>query len=228
MPRPTAPSTRPSLRSGWPVRTSASSGASARCPRGFGGLAPLILRYQRELFVVGAELATNPDAWDRLEDGKTRVSRGDGRARRARPHRARGEHRDAAGVRRPRRDPDERSAGARADDPPAGRAPRRGPPAGRKHSGSAPRPIPEPPRRPRLGLGARRRTCRIASSDAGPTAGCRTSKGESNVTFQGNQGGAASASQPTGRFARTRSRPRPARRSRAPSSPRPSSGCSPG
>ncbi len=43
-------------------------------PAGLGGLAPLILRYQRELFVVGAELATNPGAWDRLEDGRTRVS----------------------------------------------------------------------------------------------------------------------------------------------------------
>jgi cob(I)alamin adenosyltransferase len=39
-----------------------------------GGLAPLILRIQRELFVVGAELATNPDAWERLRDGQTRVS----------------------------------------------------------------------------------------------------------------------------------------------------------
>jgi cob(I)alamin adenosyltransferase len=39
-----------------------------------GGLADVILRFQRELFVVGAELATNPDAWDRLEDGRTRVS----------------------------------------------------------------------------------------------------------------------------------------------------------
>src|SRR5689334_20777255 len=43
-------------------------------PAGLGGLAPMILRFQRELFVVGAELATNPDAWDRLEDGRTRVS----------------------------------------------------------------------------------------------------------------------------------------------------------
>jgi cob(I)alamin adenosyltransferase len=43
-------------------------------PAGLGGLAPLILRFQRELFVVGAELATNPAAWDRLEDGRTRVS----------------------------------------------------------------------------------------------------------------------------------------------------------
>jgi cob(I)alamin adenosyltransferase len=41
-----------------------------------GGLASLVLRIQRELFVVGAELATNPDAWDRLEDGRTRVSEG--------------------------------------------------------------------------------------------------------------------------------------------------------
>ena len=41
---------------------------------GFGDLPSLILRLQRELFVVGAELATNPDAWDRLEDDRTRVS----------------------------------------------------------------------------------------------------------------------------------------------------------
>ena len=34
----------------------------------------LILRLQRELFVVAAELATNPGAWDRLEDGRSRVS----------------------------------------------------------------------------------------------------------------------------------------------------------
>jgi cob(I)alamin adenosyltransferase len=37
-------------------------------------LVDLILRFQRELFVVGAELATNPTAWDRLEDGTTRVT----------------------------------------------------------------------------------------------------------------------------------------------------------
>lgn len=43
-------------------------------PAVLGGLGDLILRIQRELFVVGAELATNPDAWDRLEDGRTRVS----------------------------------------------------------------------------------------------------------------------------------------------------------
>ena len=37
-------------------------------------LVALILRFQRELFVAAAELATNPDAWDRLVDGTTRVS----------------------------------------------------------------------------------------------------------------------------------------------------------
>ena len=37
-------------------------------------LGELILRLQRELFVVGAELATTPEAWSRLEDGRTRVS----------------------------------------------------------------------------------------------------------------------------------------------------------
>jgi cob(I)alamin adenosyltransferase len=36
-------------------------------------LAALILRFQRELFVVGAELAANPHAWDKLRDGVTRV-----------------------------------------------------------------------------------------------------------------------------------------------------------
>ena len=40
----------------------------------FGDLAGLILRIQRELFVVGAELAPNPDARDRQQEGTTRVS----------------------------------------------------------------------------------------------------------------------------------------------------------
>src|SRR5450759_4086733 len=37
-------------------------------------LAAVILLIQRELFVVGAELATTPEAWDRLEAGRTKVS----------------------------------------------------------------------------------------------------------------------------------------------------------
>ena len=40
----------------------------------FGDLRDVILRLQRELFAAAAELATNPDAWGRLEDGRTRVS----------------------------------------------------------------------------------------------------------------------------------------------------------
>jgi len=43
-------------------------------PPGLTGIADLVLRLQRELFVAAAELATNPDAWDRLQDGTTRVS----------------------------------------------------------------------------------------------------------------------------------------------------------
>lgn len=41
---------------------------------GLAGLRDMILRLQRELFVAASELATNRDAWDRLEDGRTRVS----------------------------------------------------------------------------------------------------------------------------------------------------------
>jgi cob(I)alamin adenosyltransferase len=47
--------------------------ADARTPA-FAGLADLVLRIQRELFVVGAELATAPEAKDRQRDGETRVS----------------------------------------------------------------------------------------------------------------------------------------------------------
>ncbi len=43
-------------------------------PPQLAGLSDLILRLQRELFVVGAELATTPAAADRLQDGVTRVS----------------------------------------------------------------------------------------------------------------------------------------------------------
>ena len=39
-------------------------------------LSALVLRLQRELFVVGAELATHPDRRSRLTDGSTRVDSG--------------------------------------------------------------------------------------------------------------------------------------------------------
>ncbi len=40
---------------------------------GFGDLPAILLRLQRELFVAAAELATREDAWDRQEDGVSRV-----------------------------------------------------------------------------------------------------------------------------------------------------------
>ena len=42
-------------------------------PDAIGDLGATILRLQRDLFVAGAELATNPDSWDKLRDGETRV-----------------------------------------------------------------------------------------------------------------------------------------------------------
>jgi cob(I)alamin adenosyltransferase len=43
-------------------------------PAGLAEIETLVLRIQRELFVVGAELAANPAAWDRLREGSTKVS----------------------------------------------------------------------------------------------------------------------------------------------------------
>jgi cob(I)alamin adenosyltransferase len=43
---------------------------------GLAGMDELILRLQRELFVVGAELAANPAAGEKLRDGETRVDEG--------------------------------------------------------------------------------------------------------------------------------------------------------
>ena len=42
-------------------------------PPPIGGLDDTLLQMQRDLFVAGAELATNPEATDRLVDGQTRV-----------------------------------------------------------------------------------------------------------------------------------------------------------
>ena len=47
--------------------------AAGRVPAGLQNLEGTILLVQRDLFVAGAELATNPGAWDRLRDGETRV-----------------------------------------------------------------------------------------------------------------------------------------------------------
>jgi cob(I)alamin adenosyltransferase len=47
--------------------------AAGRLPQALDALDGTLLALQRDLFVAGAELATNPDAWDRLRDGETRV-----------------------------------------------------------------------------------------------------------------------------------------------------------
>jgi cob(I)alamin adenosyltransferase len=48
-------------------------GTSAPLPAAISELPQTLLQLQRDLFVAGAELATNPDAWDRQRDGETRV-----------------------------------------------------------------------------------------------------------------------------------------------------------
>lgn len=47
--------------------------AGGRLPDPLQALDDTLLALQRDLFVAGAELATNPEAWDRLRDGETRV-----------------------------------------------------------------------------------------------------------------------------------------------------------
>ena len=47
--------------------------AAGSLPDAIADLNETLLVLQRDLFVAGAELATNPDAWDRLRDGETRV-----------------------------------------------------------------------------------------------------------------------------------------------------------
>ena len=64
-PRPTARSTRRTPPSASPARSAARSRS---------GSADDILHLQHELFVAGAELATAPEAADRLEDGVSRVT----------------------------------------------------------------------------------------------------------------------------------------------------------
>jgi cob(I)alamin adenosyltransferase len=50
------------------------AGRAGELPPAMARLAAQILRIQRELFVVGAELATNPEARDKARDDVTRVS----------------------------------------------------------------------------------------------------------------------------------------------------------
>jgi cob(I)alamin adenosyltransferase len=47
--------------------------ATEQLPDALADLGETLLSLQRDLFVAGAELAANPDRWDRLQDGLTRV-----------------------------------------------------------------------------------------------------------------------------------------------------------
>lgn len=51
----------------------AALAADDRLPDALAELGPTLLGLQRDLFVAGAELAANPEHWDRLVDGQTRV-----------------------------------------------------------------------------------------------------------------------------------------------------------
>jgi cob(I)alamin adenosyltransferase len=56
------------------VPAAPAGGPGRNAPEKRAELGALVLRFQRELFVAGAELATGRDAWGRLVDGATRVS----------------------------------------------------------------------------------------------------------------------------------------------------------
>ena len=138
-------------------------------PPHVGGLGELLLRFQRELFVVGAELATNPDARAKQQDGVTRVSREmvdgldevlratEGAIELPKEFVVPGE---TPAVRRARAGPDRHPA-RRAADRHAGR--------GRRGHRRRQRPsLPEPARRPALDPGPRGRTGRGEVVDRGP------------------------------------------------------------
>ena len=91
-----APSTRPSPR--WASRAELNDAGLDGTRRSS------VLRYQRELFVVGAELATNPAAVIDCSDGVTRVSEEMLNGVEAELRALGGAHGDAARVRRARRD----------------------------------------------------------------------------------------------------------------------------
>ena len=79
-------------------------------PPGLAGIADLVLRLQRELFVVGAELATNPAGMGPPAGRHDAGLGGDGRGDRRAPAGPRSTRRDAARVHRPGRVAHQRGA----------------------------------------------------------------------------------------------------------------------
>ena len=132
--------------------------ARALCGPEQAELAADILRLQDDLFVAGAELATAPEAAERLEDGDQPHHRGDGR-------RARGADRPLHGARSSCRRKFVIPGGnqlsaqldvARTDDPPR-RAPHLRPRRGRRAGRRDRDPLRQPRLRPRLRDGPLRR-----------------------------------------------------------------------
>ena len=130
-------------------------------PRVLDRMPELILRFQRELFVAAAQMATAPGAADRQKAGETRISAEMVASLDKLLARDRGGDRAAPRVRRPGGDAPVGGTRAGADhrapsrtagrlDPPFRPAPRR--PAGA---------LPEPPRRPALDLRPRCGTGRV-------------------------------------------------------------------
>ena len=164
---------RPTARRTKRCRRSVSARAEAE--RG-GELDALLIRLQRELFVVGAELATEPENRDRLQDGVTRVTTAMVAALEPVIDDVTDALRAAPGVRAPRRDPRRCRARRRAHRGAPGRARGRRRHHGRLAGGREPGgPVPQPPRRSRLHprpLAGGRSTAPPASADPPAPAHC--------------------------------------------------------
>ncbi len=133
-----------------------------------GGLGDLVLRLQRELFVVAAELATTPEGRSKAEDGRTRVSQAMVDDLGQILAEVEAASRSASRVRRTGRDTDERRARAGEDHPAASRAPS-GQPLARRWPCRrvARRPVPQSRSGPPLDPGSGGRAGRGASGAGG-------------------------------------------------------------
>ena len=202
----------------------------------------VILRIQRELFVVGAELATTPDAWGRLEDGRTRVSAEMVAGLTVLLEDLERRIDDAPRIRGPGRDPDQRRARAGAHDPAARRASGRHARTRGIAARSPPATVSEPSGRPRLGPCPGGRTGGGADQHAGPARRRRrTSSGPPPATTDHRPPPQRPEPAPSEERRRDDPEPEPTRtrarrssasdpppRCRPGSSPSRSAGCSPG
>ena len=170
-PRPMGRWTRPTRPSGWRARCARTSGCGAD-----------IVRLQEELFIAGAELATAPQARDRLEPGVTALDDEmvawieeaiDGYMAEVEP---------SAQLRDPRRHRAVGAARRRPHRPAAGRAADRGPGPRRRAGGLGGAALRQPRFGPRLGDVRATRTSRTRGcSRAAPARARNDPEGESNA-----------------------------------------------